>query len=102
MTKNKLKVYFKGDSGIKEPVDMEGKPIKEGDLLTTDYGDYPKYNIEVKEHYSTTPFYIVKINEKGGYYAESIKPYENFLGEDKYFFLHDFRFKYTKLIKNKD
>lgn len=94
-------MYFKGDSGIKEPVDMEGKPIKEGDLLTKDYGDYPKYNIEVREHYPTTPFYIVKINEKGGYYAESIKPFESALG-NKYFFLHDFRFKYTKIIKNKD
>ena len=63
----KVKMYFKGDSGIKEPVDMDGLPIKEGDLLTTDYGDYEKYNIEIQSHYPTNPFYIVKINKKGGY-----------------------------------
>lgn len=94
----KVKMYFKGDSGIKEPVDMDGLTIKEGDLLTTDYGDYEKYNIEIQSHYPSNPFYVVKINGKGGYFAESIKPYETFLGDDKYFFLHDFRFKYCKRI----
>jgi hypothetical protein len=78
---------------------MDGLTIKEGDLLTKDYGDYEKYNIERPSYYPITPFYVVKINEKGGYFAESIKPYETFLGEDKYFFLHDFRFKYCKQIK---
>lgn len=94
----KVIMYFKGDSGIKDPVDMDGKPIKEGDLLTRDYGDNEKYKIETREHYPTEPFYIVKINTKGGYFAESIKPYEVFLGDEKYFFLHDFRFKHCKII----
>ena len=91
-------MYFKGDSGIKQPVDMDGKKIKEGDLLTRDCGDNEKYKIETLEHYLTDPFYIVKINSKGGYFAESIKPYEVFLGDEKYFFLHDFRFKHCKII----
>lgn len=95
----KITIYFKGDSGIKEPVDMEGNVIKEGDFLTRDYGDYPKYKIEVKSHYSTEAFHVVKVNDKGGYYAESIKPCGGILGEDKYFFLHDFRFKHCKIIK---
>lgn len=96
----KITMYFKGDSGIKEPVDMDGKIIKEGDLLTRDYGDNEKYEIKTQDHYPTEPFYLVKTNSKGGYFAESIKPYEIFLGDEKYFFLHDFRFKYCKLINN--
>lgn len=94
----KVKMYFKGDSGIKNPIDMDGFPIKQGDLLTRDYGDNEKYKIETKPNYPTDPFYVVKINDKGGYFAESIKPYEVFLGENKYFFLHDFRFKHCKII----
>jgi len=94
----KIKMYFKGDSGIKEPVDMDGNTIKEGDLLTRDYGDNEKYDIKTQDHYPTEAFYIVKLNERGGYFANSIKPYETFLGEDKYFFLHDFRFEHCKLI----
>lgn len=95
---NKIKIYFKGDSGIKDPVDMDGLQIKEGDYLTFDYGDFPKYNMEIREDHPTKPFFEVKINERGGYFAESIKPYDSTLGE-KYFFLHDFRFKYCKRIE---
>lgn len=94
----KITMYFKGDSGIKEPVDMDGKIIKEGDLLTRDYGDNEKYKIKTQDHYPTEAFYLVKINANGGYFAESIKPYEVFLGDEKYFFLHDFRFKHCKII----
>jgi len=93
-----MKIYFKGDSGIKQPFDMDGLVIKEGDILTRDYGDNEKYNLRIGENDSTEPFYSVKKNEKGGYFAESIKPYECFLGEDKYFFLHDFRFKFCKNV----
>lgn len=95
----KIKIYFKGDSGIKQPVDMQGNSIKEGDLLTRDYGDYPKYDIKVGENYHCEAFYKVKINEKGGFFAESIKPCGGILGEDKYYFLHDFRFKHCRIIK---
>lgn len=98
---SEIKMYFKGDSGIKEPIDMNGIPIIEGDLLTRDYGDNEKYKIETQSHYPTEAFYLVKINNKGGFYAESIKPYETFLGEDKYFLLHDFRFKYCKNLTTK-
>jgi hypothetical protein len=41
----KVKMYFKGDSGIKQPADMDGNLIKEGCLLTRDYGDNEKYKI---------------------------------------------------------
>jgi len=94
----KITMYFKGDSGIKETVDMDGKIIKEGNLLTRDYGDNEKYEIKTQDHYPTEPFYIVKINTKGGYFAESIKPCGGILGDDKYHFLHDFRFKHCKII----
>lgn len=92
-----MKIYFKGDSGISEPFDMDGKRINEGDILTKDFGDYEKYNIEVGEDYPTTPFYIVKKNEKGFYFAESIEPCMTTI-EKTYFFLHDFRFKYCKKL----
>lgn len=95
----KITMYFKGDSGIKEPVDMDGKLIKEGDILTRDYGDNAKYDIKTQDHYPTEAFYIVKINTKGGYFAESIKPCGGILGEDKYYFLYDFRFKHCKILK---
>jgi hypothetical protein len=88
-----VKMYFKGDSGIKTPIDLEGNAISEGDILTRDFGDYEKYNIDIKENYKTEPFYKVKINEKGGFYAESIELCTATI-EPTYFYLHDSRFKF--------
>jgi hypothetical protein len=99
--KNDIKMYFRGDSGIKTPVDLEGNSISVGDILTCDYADYEKNGIEITERHKTEPFYIVKINDKGGYYAESIKACTATISES-YFYLHDFRFKYCKLISKKD
>lgn len=91
-----VKMYFKGDSGIKNPIDLNGNAISEGDILTRDYGDYESLGIGVRENYPTEPFYKVKVNEKGGFFAESINPVGGTIleGDKKYFYLHDFRFKF--------
>lgn len=92
------KMYFKGDSGIKKPVDIDGLEIIEGSILSTDYGDNSIYGIKNREDQETKPFFLVKVNENGGFYAESIEPCGGILGHDKYFYLHDFRFKFTKKL----
>lgn len=91
-----IKMYFKGDSGIKNPIDLNGNAISEGDILTRDYGDYESYGIVVRENYPTEPFYKVKVNEKGGFFAESINPTDSSIlyGDKVYLYLHDFRFKF--------
>lgn len=96
MEEKPIKVYFKGDSGITNPVDIDGRQINEGDYLTWDYGDNEKYGIPFREGKDTKPFFQVKKNENGGFYAESFE----IMCFGKPFFLHDFRFKYTKKIVN--
>ena len=70
--------------------------------MTRDYGDYEKLGLKIGENYPTEPFYQVKINNKGGYYAESIQPVGGciFEGDKKYFYLHDFRFKFCLKLCN--
>ena len=92
-----VKMYFKGDSGIKNPKDIDGKSISVGDILTRDYGDYESIGLQVGENYPTEPFYIVKMNDKGGYFAESIEPCTATISES-YYYLHDFRFKFCKCL----
>lgn len=96
-------MYFKGDSGIKNPVDINGDEIKEGDKLTTDYGDYEDYmHKPIEEYRKHKAFYLVKINDRGGFFAESIEPCAGLLkgiDKDNYFFLHDFRFKHCKIVR---
>lgn len=96
-------MYFKGGSGITNPVDVNGVEIKKGDILTHSWfeGDHTKF---FREHYPNMtkeeievevmkPSVIVKFNEENKYfYAESINP-------DKYLYTHDFMFKYCKVIK---
>lgn len=94
-------MYFKGGKGIENPVDYNGNPIKEGDILTHCYFDedfpsffhkfYPDYSEEKINEISHKPAVKVKWNEKGFYYAESIT--------DSYSYMHDFRFKFTKICK---
>lgn len=93
-----MKMYFKGDSGIKSPVDVSGELIFEGDILTRDFADNARYNIQDREGVSTEPFYEVKVNINGGYYAESIETIKDAVMPNSRFFLHDFRFKYTKKL----
>lgn len=95
-------IYFKGGSGIKEPTDYTGKIIKEGDILTTDTFDdvfderfykthYPKMTKEDIEKRKHTPTYKVKWNPKGFFYG---------VGIEQELYLHDFRFKHTKIIQH--
>jgi hypothetical protein len=91
-----IKMYFGGDSGIEKPIDLKGNLIYEGDILTRDYGDYERIGLKVGENYEKEPFYKVKVNENLGFYAESINPVGGTIldGDKKYFYLHDFRFKF--------
>lgn len=90
-----MKTYFKGDSGIKNPVDMNGLPIVAGDILSRDFADNERFGIVDRGNVSNEPFYEVKINQNGGYYAESIEVIKDCTIPNQRFFLHDFRFKHT-------
>ena len=96
-----MKVYFKGGYGIENPIDYNGNPIKEGDILTSDcfddffnqefykknYPDWTDEDIKVMKH---SPTYKVKWNPKGFFYG---------VGIERNLYLHDFRFKFTKIIE---
>lgn len=92
-------MYFKGGSGIKNPVDFNGNEIKEGDILThcwfeNDYNEFLRIHchftsdeeIEKNVH---KPSVVVKYNAEKGF----------FYGEGKNAYMHDFRFKYAKIIR---
>lgn len=93
-------MYFKGGKGIKKPVDFNGIEIKEGSILTTDnfdeffnndfykkhYPNWTKEDIEKRKH---EPTYLVKWSDKGFFYG---------IGINQELYLHDFRFKYTKVV----
>ena len=95
-----MKMYFKGIEGIEKPVDFNGIEIQVGDILTRDsfddvfdekfynthYPTWTKEDIESSKHRAT---YKVKCNEKGFFYAEGI---------NQELYLHDFRFKHTKVV----
>ena len=95
-----IKMYFKGGKGILNPKDFNENEIKVGDILTNDSFDpffddkfyeihYPEWSKEKIEEHKNKPTYVVKYNEKGFFYAEGIN-------QDLY--LHDFRFKFTKIL----
>lgn len=103
-----MKVYLKGGKGIEKPVDFNGVEIKEGDILTFDSFD-PVYDDDFyKRHYLSwskenikewkhRPCFKVKWNDRGYFYADGIEePPSEFSGR---LYLHDFRFKYTKIIQ---
>lgn len=102
-------MYLKGGKGIEKPVDFNGDEIKIGDILTFDSFDsdfneayfykrhYPTWTKEMIQNWKHKPTYEVKWNERGYFYAEGIKePTSEFSGR---LYLHDFRFKHTKIIK---
>ena len=95
-----MKMYFKSGEGIKNPIDFNGVEIKEGSILTSDCFDdvfndkfykthYPTWTKEDIEKRNHTPTYIVKWNTKGFFYG---------VGINQELYLHDFRFKHTKVV----
>jgi hypothetical protein len=102
MSDKKVKVFFRGCSGVVDPVDCDGRPIKEGDTLTHTWFDEhgeewcKEYNISPEKQME--PTYIVKKHESGeGLFGEGIE--EKRLSEfspPSRMYLHDFRFKETK------
>lgn len=95
-----MKMYFKSGKGIEAPIDFNGVQIKEGDILTTDNFDdlfddkfyqthYPTWTKEDIEKRKHTPTYVVKCNQNGLFYG---------VGINNDLYLHDFRFKYTKVV----
>lgn len=94
-------MYFKGGSGIENPVDINGDEIQAGDLLTTDYGDNAEYNIpEASEERKSKPFYLVEKSDKGFFFAQSIEFCTHSAFPESRFYLHDFRFKYCKKVND--
>lgn len=104
-----VKMYFKGGTGIENPVDVEGNPIKVGDILTHCWfeDDYVAFfrehisksmtleEIEMRVH---LPNVVVKYNEKDKFfYGEGLKTVSEFSDSKSY--MHDFRFQFTKIIK---
>jgi len=92
-----MKMYFKGTSGIENPTDFNGKVIKEGDILTGDWFDNSDHSwmkkteqeMQIRFH---QPTYKVKSIPGKGLYADGI---------DRDLYLHDFRFKYCKILNQK-
>ena len=81
-----MKMYIKGGKGIESPTDADGKKIEVGDKLSWDYVDGNKQPME----WMLRPIFEVKFNkEKGFYFAAGI---------EKDLYLHDFRFKYTRIV----
>lgn len=88
-----VKTYFKGTSGIENPVDVDGKPIKVGDVLTFSWFDAVvvehSKSPEDWDRYIHEPVFLVKAHKNGGLFAESLNP-------KHYLYLHDFKFKHCK------
>jgi hypothetical protein len=84
-----MKMLFKGTSGIEKPVDFDGNEIEVGDTLSFDYLD-KDLTEEKSERYKGKAIFIVKAHHSGkGLYAEGIK---------LSLYLHDFRFKFCRII----
>jgi len=85
-----VKMYLNGTSGIVKPCDFDGNEIKVGDILTYDYLS-PYFDDQDTTHYINKPVYIVQEHKSGkGLCA---------VGISQKLYLHDFRFKYCKIIK---
>lgn len=88
-------------------VDVEGKEIKEGSILTFDWFDCKNPIEDMRRKFAhmatwtdekiaeriNRPVYVVK-RKHYGLYGEGIKD----LGRGRRLYLHNYRFKYTKII----
>tara|TARA_R110000796_G_scaffold10769_2_gene36236 strand:+ start:304 stop:612 length:309 start_codon:yes stop_codon:yes gene_type:complete len=101
-------MYFKGGGGIEKPQDINGQEIKEGSIITFDWFDSENPIEDMRRKFTSMkewtneqiserihkPTFNVKLNEKGILFGEGIEEREH----DRRLYLHDFRFKYTKLV----
>ena len=101
-------MYFKGGKGIKKPKDLNRKEIKEGDILTFDWFDCDNPIGDMRRKFTSMqdwtddqiferihqPTFNVKLSEDGIFFGEGIEEHE-YMGR---MYLHDFRFKYTKVV----
>jgi hypothetical protein len=104
-----IKMYFKGGAGIENPVDVEGNPIKVGDILTHCWfgGDYVAFfrdyisksiSLEEIERRVNKPNAVVKYDEEGQFfYGEGLVTISDF--SDSRSYIHDFMFRFTKIVK---
>ena len=101
MIDQKIKVYLGGGAGIEKPIDFNGNEIKEGDILThcyfdCDYIEFFKTHIKITDEAEIErrvhlPAVKVFYNHEGKFfYGEGI---------ERPTYMHDFRFKYAKIIK---
>ena len=104
-----MKTYFKGGKGIKNPTDVNGVIIKEGDTLTFEWFDNENPIEYMRRAFSNMssmtdkeisdrihkPTFNVKKNKKGILFGEGIDELE--VRHHGRLYLHDFRFKYTKV-----
>jgi hypothetical protein len=102
-----MKMYFKGGSGIKDPTDVNGVTIKEGDVLTFDWFEHEDPISYMRKAFTIMkeltddqisdrihkPTYNVKLDDKGILFGEGIEDKQT-----RRLYLHDFRFKYTKKL----
>jgi hypothetical protein len=84
-----MKLYLNGCSCIEAPLDMHGNQIKSGDLLSWDFGDLSKSNMEIEDWMKKPVFKVMCHKSGNGLCAQGI---------NKPLYLHDFRFKYCELI----
>lgn len=107
-----MEMYFKGGKGITNPIDIDGKEIKEGNILSSDSFDpffskefytehYPNLSEEQILERKNKPTYIVKKDENGIFFGEGLDEISCCLDKSNRLYLHDFRFKYTKVLQSK-
>ena len=90
MAEESIRIYIGGCSGIKNPVDANGKQITVGSKLTWNFHD-DYYKGKPVADWMKKPIFIVKEHDSGeGLCA---------VGIDKDLYLHDFKFEYCEAVE---